>query len=154
MRGPATLKVLVFRCIPTPEYPTTTYNFFPLDMSFILAKTYHTGRGDAFSTIPNISCGMLVSTLHRVSSIPQPSIFGKFPKITQLHTAVTLHLLNGFQSFWHLGCLARAETPENAIYSRIFWVLPAYPVANVKRISGKFPTLATRPMWNPMNGWN
>ena len=64
-------------------------------------------------------------------------ILSLFPKTTQLRTAVTLCLLNRFQSFWYLWCLTRAETPENSIYNRILWVLPTHRVANVKRISGK-----------------
>ena len=63
-------------------------------------------------------------------------ILSLFPKITQLRTAVTLCLLNRFQSSWYLWCLTRADTPENSIYNRILWVLPTHRVANVKRISG------------------
>ena len=52
-------------------------------------------------------------------------------------TAVTLCLLNRFQCSWYLGCLARAEKPENGIDNPSFWVLPTHRVPNVSWFFGK-----------------
>ena len=49
--------------------------------------------------------------------------------------AVTIWLLNIFWKFLYPGCLTRAETPENDIYRRIFYVLPTHRVPNMKTLT-------------------
>ena len=79
------------------------------------------------------------------------------PKSCQLQMAVTLRLLDRFQSSWYLECLIWAETFENGIYNSILQVLPTLRVPNAKRISEKTPNLAawstcTTPLIRPEPG--
>ena len=58
----------------------------------------------------------LFETSHTCTKILPKSPNVQKIKFFILQTAVTFWLLNRFQSSWYLGCLARAETPENGIY--------------------------------------
>ena len=67
-----------------------------------------------------------------------PTDFAKFPKIIQLHAAVTLCLLNRFQSSQYERYLAHAETFETDISNPILILKTSHPSGSkLKRVSEK-----------------
>ena len=85
--------------------------------------------------------------------------FPDFPKIWHLQTAVTLRLLDRFQSSWYLGCLIWSQNPENGTITKTFG---RYPLTGYQTSTGNLEKLACFKyanfsklrvdVWYPMGG--